>query len=272
MTPEAYIRSVIKAHTVSESAGSLAITTANQLYPWIRIWANHILGALDNERTILKPQNYLLGIAPTGSIVKGTNIVGATDVDLFISLSHKTPGTLEKIYSSLSKYLGLLGFCARQQDVSIGVNYKNLWIDLVPAKKQNGPTNDHSIYRKKTGGWTKTNVARHVSLVEKSGRRNEIRAIKIWRKLHGLEFPSFYIELTVIEALRRCAVGRLAVNLQRVFEYLSDDFTKAKIVDPANSNNVVSEDLDDKEKRAIVTSALSSRIKALKSTWEEIIW
>jgi len=267
-----YIRSVIKAYTVRQFIGSLAIDTSKQLYPWIRIWANHILGALDTERTILKPQNYLLGIAPSGSIVKGTNIVGATDVDLFISLSHKTPNTLEEIYSSLSKYLGLLGFCTREQDVSIGINYKNLWIDLVPAKKHSGPTNDHSIYRKKTGSWTKTNVKRHVMLVNKSGRKNEIRAIKIWRNLHGLEFPSFYVELTVIEALRRCAVGRLTVNLQRVFEYLSSDFTKARIVDPANSNNVVSEDLDDKAKHSIVRAALSSRIMALRSTWEEIIW
>ena len=272
MNPEVYIRSVIRTYRVREAVRALALAASKELYPLIRIWANHILGALDNNGNILKPHNYLLRIVPTGSIIKGTNIVGATDVDLFISLSYKTPSTLEEIYENLSRYLKLLGFCTREQDVSIGVNYKNVWIDLVPGKKQSGPTNDHSIYRKETRSWTKTNVWRHVSLVKKSGRLNEIRVIKIWRKLHGLDFPSFYIELSVIEALKRCLSGRLAINLQKVFEYLSGDFTKARILDPANSNNVVSEDLRDEEKRAIARAAFSSRIKALESSWEEIIW
>jgi hypothetical protein len=267
-----YIRSVIRANTVRQALGSLAIATSKELYPWIRIWANKILDAVESDRAIIKSHNYLLGIAPTGSIVKGTNIVGATDVDLFISLSHKTPSTLAEIYSSLSKYLELLGLRIREQDVSIGVDYKNLWIDLIPAKKHGGPTNDHSIYRRKIGSWTKTNVTKHVSLVKNCGRRNEIRAIKLWRNLHDLEFPSFYIELTVIEALRRCAVGRLTVNLQKVFEYLASDFAKARILDPANSNNVVSDELNEKAKQKIARAALSSRIMALKSTWEEIIW
>ena len=133
-------------------------------------------------------------------------------------------------------------------------------------------TYDHSIYRKKTGTWTKTNIWKHISLVKKSGRQNEIRAIKIWRKLHRLEFPSFCIELTVIEALRRRPPGRLAVNLQKVFEYLSTDFRQARILDPANSDNMVSDDLNDEEKRAIARAALASGIKALESSWEEIIW
>jgi len=182
------------------------------------------------------------------------------------------PRTLKETYESLSIYLKLLGFCIREQDVSIGVSYKNLWIDLVPAKKYCGPTNDHSIYRKKTGSWTKTNVFKHFSLVNKSGRKNEIRAMKIWRNLHGLEFPSFYLELSVIQALKRHIVGRLAVNLQKVFEYLSTDFKNARILDPANSNNVVSDDLTQKEKQAIARTALSSRLKSSQMLWNQIIW
>ena len=220
MKPEVYIRSVIRTYRVGEAVRANALATSKQLYPCIRTWANHILGALDNNGNIFKPRNNLLRIAPTGSIIKGTNIVGATDVDLFISLSYKISSTLEEIYESLSRYLKLLGFCTREQDVSIGINYKNIWIDLVPGKKQSGPTNNHSIYRKETRSWTKTNVWRHVSLVRKSGRLNEIRAIKIWRKLHGLNFPSFYIELSIIEALKRRLSGRLAINLQKFLSIL----------------------------------------------------
>lgn len=272
MTNYKYIRLIINKHSVSNLVMNHARSTAKDLYPCIRIWANHILGMIDKDSDIIMNRNYFQGIIPTGSIVKRTNIIGGTDVDLFISLSYRTPCALEDIYDSLSRYLKLLGFFTRDQDVSIGVNYKNLWIDLVPGHKQKGSTNDHSIYRKKTGSWTKTNVNKHVSFVTKSGRRNEIKALKIWRKLHGLEFPSFLIELSVIEALKRKPVGRLSVNLLKVFEYLSSDFIKARIIDPANLNNIVSEDLNDKEKNAIARSALSSRNSAIKSLWEEIIW
>jgi hypothetical protein len=34
-----------------------------------------------------------------------------------------------------------------------------------------------------------------------SGRVNEIRALKVWRQCHNLDFPSFYLELTLIDAL-----------------------------------------------------------------------
>lgn len=272
MTPDKYIRSVLRNYLIKPDVVSFSLLTSKRLYPWIRIWANHILGALDTQDKILKPHNFLLQIAPTGSLVKGTNIVGSADVDLFISLSHKTPRTLEEIYRSLSGYLSLLGLPTKEQDVSIGINYDNLWIDLVPGKKLNGPTNDHSIFRRKTGSWTKTNVMKHVSLIKKSGRREEIRALKIWRNLHSLEFPSFYIELVVIEALKRCPRGKLSANLLRVFEYLTDDFKKARILDPSNTNNVVSEDLSNDEKGAVIRAAISSRTKALQSFWEKIIW
>lgn len=49
--------------------------------------------------------------------------------------------------------------------------------------------------------WTQTNVSLHVSTVHNSGRLREIRAVKIWRMLHGLDFPSLYHELFVIDAL-----------------------------------------------------------------------
>lgn len=272
MTPDKYLREVLRDYTVKPVTTARAILLSKELYPPIRLWANRILGTTGTQSSIFETHKNLLKIQTTGSIVKGTNIIGSTDVDLFVSLSYKTPGTLREIYTSLYQYLNLCRLSIRKQDVSIGVNYKGVWIDLVPAKKQSGPTNDHSIYRSKTGKWTKTNVQKHVSLVSKSGRKNEIRALKIWRNLHKLHFPSFYLELTVIEALKGALFGRLDVNLQKVFEYLSGDLKDKRIVDPANSNNIVSEDLNLQEKQEIARTALSSRVKSLQMLWSQIIW
>lgn len=248
-----YIRLIIAKHRVKSAASSNALQVAKQLFPLIRKWAG----------------NYLSRIHTTGSFAKGTNIIGTTDIDLFISLRSTTPYALDEIYGSLSNYIRKKGYSIREQNVSIRVHYKNLVIDLVPAKKQQGPTYDHSIYLRKGDTWTKTNVRKHVLLVKNSGRLKEIRAIKIWRKLHCLEFPSFCLELSVIKALRGHRSLKISSNLLTVFKYFSDNFENERVIDPSNSNNIVSDDLNNEEKQTIKSTALSS---LSKSYWDQIIW
>jgi hypothetical protein len=59
----------------------------------------------------------------------------------------------------------------------------------------------NSLYRSKPNTWTQTNISTYISHVVNSGRTDEIRILKIWRQLHGLTFPSFFLELAVINAL-----------------------------------------------------------------------
>jgi hypothetical protein len=45
--------------------------------------------------------------------------------------------------------------------------------------------------------------------------------------------------------------------------------TSARIEDPANTNNILSDDLTDAEKRAVAAAA---RASLSKQRWEEVIW
>lgn len=252
MTAYQYIVSVISRYKLSSIESSFSYERARKLYPLIARWA----------------RPYLLRITPSGSYAKGTAIRGTTDIDLFISLSPKTPCTLSEIYNKLSEYLLSSGYQIREQNVSIGLTISNVKIDLVPARKQPGLTSCHSIYRRKARTWTMTNINKHIGFVKNSGRLNEIRAMKIWRNLHGLEFPSFYLELSVMNALKGCSRLSLVSNLVKVLEYFSDDFTDAFIQDPANSNNIISDDLTEKEKQAIASMA---NLSLMKTTWDQVI-
>jgi hypothetical protein len=82
-------------------------------------------------------------------------------------------------------------------------------------------------------------------------------------------FSVFYLELTVINALPLgFSPGALSGNVWKVLEYLRDKFPNARVVDPANTNNVISDDLTVTEKakvRAAATKALGAKI------WEEIV-
>lgn len=223
-------------------------------------------------RPVIVPwaRGYLLGIQYSGSFVKGTSIIGGTDLDLFVSLSANTPDSLADIHRTLFNALKSAGFNPRRQNVSIKAHAAQMDVDLVPGKRWATLSNDHSLFRRKSGTWTKTNVHKHVAYVQNSRRVDEIRAIKIWRQLHGLDFPSFYLELAVIKALqRRPQFLHLADNVEFTLEYLSSQLEIDRIQDPANTNNIVSDDLTKAEKCKIASQAAS----ALKQLyWDQIIW
>ena len=114
-----------------------------------------------------------------------------------------------------------------------------------------------------------TNVAEHLRVVTGSGRAQEIRALKIWRERQRLDFSSFYLELTVIDALRGRRSQELAENVRRVLQYLVDDFPRARVVDPANPHNVISDGYGPEEKRAI---AMAARKALGMRRWQQVLW
>lgn len=253
MTPDDYVLSVIARYRVQTGPGSAAYQAGQLLYPVIALWAGR----------------YLLEVTYSGSYAKGTAVRGSTDVDLFISVAPDTPGTLKDLYEHLLAFLHAKHLSPGPQNVSIRIPYRGLSVDLVPGRKQRGNTRDHSLYRHRAGCWTKTNVSKHVSFVRNSMRLNEIRALKVWRQLHGLDFPSFYLELAVINALSGRRTHQLAANVLAALQYIEDRLTTARLVDPANSNNIVSDDLNVAEKRRAADQAAAS---LGKPSWRHIIW
>nr|WP_320146518.1 nucleotidyltransferase [uncultured Anaeromusa sp.] len=213
--------------------------------------------------------NQITNIQLSGSRAKGTAISLSSDIDLFISLKSDTTNSLKEIFETLYDKLAYYNFKSRKQNVSIGVQYKGHSVDLIPAKKRPGNTNDHSLYRNKVESWTQTNITTHIELVKNSGRLSEIVAFKIWRKLHGLEFPSIYLELTVLEALYNKNKNQPTKNFFTVLEYLNTSFVNKKIIDPANSNNTISDDLYKYEKEAIAKKAKEC---LAAQNWNQIIW
>lgn len=254
MTADEYLVSIVNKYHVTGNVDAMTkLLVVDPLVKIINEWAG----------------TQLNDISYSGSRAKGTAINLSSDIDLFISLKSDTTNTLREIYTSLYNKVIANKITARKQNVSIGVTYGGHSIDLVPGKKQAGNTNDHSLYRSKVDTWTKTNINSHINLVKNSGRLTEIIALKIWRKLHRLEFPSIYLELTVLEALYNKNKNQPANNFMTILEYLRDPFVDKVIIDPSNSNNTISDDLYKYEKEAIAKKAKESRNA---KNWGDIIW
>lgn len=250
MTPDQYLISVLQREAVDTSLNSPVRAVQGVITPVIQAWAGQ----------------YLQGIGPSGSFAKGTANRSGTDIDLFISLAPNTPVTLKEIYENLYKRLDEEKLSPKRQNVSINIRLGAVDIDLVPGKQQNALSSDHSLYRRRGDTWMQTNVAQHINLIRTSGRTAEMRLLKLWRKQKGLEFLSFYVELTTIEALKGKG-GILTDNIRTSLEYLRDKFETARVVDPANTNNVISDDLTATEKKAIKTAAVA----ALAGNWTDFV-
>ncbi|MEK9174941.1 MAG: nucleotidyltransferase [Patescibacteria group bacterium] len=249
-----YIRTVISRHTPNITY--VVEHKVNELQPHIHAWANG--------------HAYILKLS--GSLAKGTAITGATDIDIFISLdpSVSTCNTLENVYSTLRNRFNGAGYTAREQNVSVGIDHTGLKIDVVARVKHHILGLDHSVWKRKAKTWTKTNIDAHINLVKNSGRISDIKAIKIWRKLHDLDFPSFYLELSVIEALKGTGLigSSPANNFVKVMNYLVDDFENKVINDPSNQSNEVSDELTLAEKQKIKNLAQTT----LAGNWNQAIW
>lgn len=159
-------------------------------------------------------------------------------------------------------------FQIRRQNVSIGVIHNSYNIDLVPAKRQSQYGNDHSLCVTKKDTWIKTNIEIHILHILRSSRITEIKLTKIWRNINQLNFPSFYLELLVVDALYNCRIGEIELNFMKVLLFIADNIENRTYIDPANTNNLISDQLSKSEKRKI---ALIARNSSTQTYWENII-
>ncbi len=248
MTGLEYVNEVLRKYAVNPNK---AVQYHKFFSPYIEEWANG-----------------LVDIKISGSSKKGTAVSSGTDVDLFISITSTSNDTLCDLYSSLFSYMTNKGFKARKQNVSIGIDYNSDQIDLVPGRRQSQYGNDHSLYVSKKNSWTKTNIDIHILEVSKSNRLDEIKLTKIWRNLNELDFPSFYLELVVIEALYNCKIGATDVNFLKILNFIADSLESKVYYDPANTNNCISDQIGTSEKRKLANAAKNS---ASQQYWKDIV-
>lgn len=219
-----------------------------------------------------------VNILDSGSRAKGTAISLASDVDYLVSLTsgcNNNNGGLKGCYDSLFTKLNNTYSSVRKQNVSVRINLSGLEVDVTPARKQNGNTNYHNLYLSKSNSWTQTNIQKHITDISQSGRTKEIKVLKIWRELHQMDFPSIYLEYLLVNNIllnRSKDINSLGDNVWHALNELAKTQGNplfARIVDPANSNNILSDLLTVTEKNKIISQAQTS---IRQTNWNQIVW
>lgn len=240
-SPNQYILEIIelrKANAISIEDGRV-----QSLIKHIKDWAEHDFAE----------------VFVSGSSAKGTVLKGSSDLDLFISLKSGMSDRLEDNFHSLAEMLSDKDISFRRQNVSVRVKYHGLQIDLVPGKKKPRSRHKHTLYmhRDEMQNRIETNVNNHIKYVVDSGRVNEILALKIWRDINEIGFPSMYLEMYTIMALKGKWKSKkfLARNFYYVLEHLANYFDSAMVYDPSNGSNKISDSLYAYEKKSIQAAA-----------------
>ena len=251
-TTEQYAASIVEKYHIAADPGSAPHRAVDEVVPLLKQWA----------------KQYLLGITLSGAYAKNTAITLTSHADVLIALSPVPGKEIRDVFWSLFEFLTEQNLKPDTRNVSIHLPVHGLWVDLVPAYRDHG-IYGNILFNKKTGAAVHTDVAKHIHLVANSGRQQEISAIKIWRERKRLDFPSLYLELIVLRALEGEPFGQLAENILTVFRYLSHNFERVVIADPANSKNIVSSDVSEDGKQAIAAAA---RGALYDENWKKIIW
>ncbi len=253
--PDLYLQAVVGRHRVTASPVSGPERIRRRLLPLLHGWAGENLEA----------------VVLAGSYAKETAIrtrpmfPADTDTDLFLSLKPDTPGRLEEIYGSLEA--AFREFQPRRRNVAVRIIAETTNVDLTPGRRREG-SEFHTLWQNRYSTWLQTNVAEQGRFVRQSGAADAIIAAKIWRRRQALRFPSYCLELAVIRALARADAGGPSERFLAVLRFLRDEFPTARMTDPANSNNIVSDALEAAEKARIAEAARQS---LAAQDWSEIL-
>ncbi len=204
-----------------------------------------------------------------GSYGKNTMLDVYHDLDIVVYYPSSTARTLKDIYWEV--YNALSGhYVVRQKDVAIRLPYQSgFTVDVVPARALDDTFRYANLYRSVTDSRLQTSIKVHIETVQQSNLRGTMRLMKLWNLRHDLGLRSFFVELLVARVLKDTSITGYDDKLWTMFLYIRENIETVRIVDPANTNNVISDLIPTSRKRAVALQAQA----ALNATyWEKIVW
>lgn len=207
----------------------------------------------------------------SGSYAKHDAINTKFDLDVCQPFRKSAFSTLEEMADAVFDFFEnefedehLVKYKTRKQRVSTGITFvidgNEIQMDIVPGREllanDYAETNRLNLHVRakllQPVSTTQTNIQEHINLVKgKNSERSIIRLLKIWKSnKNQSRVKSFFVELITIRAFENCSEVPTGIweQLKMVMEYIRDNVQTIRLVDPANSNNVVSDTMTEFEK------------------------
>lgn len=192
-----------------------------------------------------------------GSFGKNTMIRELYDLDIVVYWASDCGFTLQDIYNAVGDALKKNWKVVRSKTVAWELPFDGgFHLDVVPGRALNNTFKYANLYRTDTTTSLQTSIKVHIDTVRNSGRHDAIRLMKLWRKRKGVPFKkSLALELITIDGCAGSPAENLEKQLMAAFRYISNNILTARLVDPANTNNVISDEIPYSDKLVIQAAA-----------------
>ena len=216
-----------------------------------------------------------------GSREKGTMIAERYDLDIVSYFPSTDTRSLKEIREDVSNHLKKKYLIRPKTSAERITNVRDstapngYHIDVVPGRFIEG-TKDvflHVAYGEKER--MQTNLKVHIDHIVNSGCVPVIRIVKLWACRNDVPIKTFVLELFVVRTLSGSRdKGNLTESFRTVMEALKDDYGSTQLVDPANSNNIVSQMVDPAEEVMVAQAAEEASEKIGSSddiaSWKDV--
>lgn len=200
-----------------------------------------------------------------GSITKDTSIYDS-DIDIQIPFKRGF-GSIENVYNAVSDFIfeefkdaKLEGIREQKHSIGLEFNIRNeiKRIDVVPLREVDNNSGDTYLYVNNTGfferpTYKKTNYLKQSKTLQFSTKEKRIiRLLKVWKVENNLKLKSIHIEFLVKKAFEKKPMSYgIDKCLLEAISFLAENIMFIKIIDPANTNNIISNSLTYKEKEKV---------------------
>src|SRR3989344_1067608 len=197
-----------------------------------------------------------------GSHAKGTMNAEQYDLDIVCYFPSSDTRSLKEIRENVSAHLKNKYLIQPKASAERITNLKEssvpngYHIDVVPGRFIEG-TKDvfiHVAYGDKER--MQTNLKVHIDHIVQSGCVPVLRLAKLWAHRNNVGVKTFILELFVVRALSGARdKANLKTSFLKLLQALKDEFSVVQLVDPANSNNIVSQLISPSEQVLVVHNA-----------------
>ncbi|MEK6583670.1 MAG: hypothetical protein AABY66_02335, partial [Nitrospirota bacterium] len=189
-----------------------------------------------------------------GSKAKGTMIKENYDLDMVCYFLSDEGRTLKELYEYVkgilsAKYIVEPKASALRIKAQSNGSKIDYHIDVVPGKFIDETQKDVFLYVSTAEKERlKTNIKKHIVYISESNYKDVIKIVKLWRTRNNLRIKTFVLEILVVETLNDEKGLSLSEATICVLNNIYENIRSLKLVDPANSNNVLSDILSPSDK------------------------
>lgn len=250
MTNEQYFQNLLAGQALTTSE-----TNA------LRSWRDQIQGQLSGFQG--SPRFYY-----GGSYGKDTIIRASYDLDLVTYWPHDCGYALADIFNAVGAELRKHWKYVQQKNVAWTLPSEGgFHLDVVPGRAMDSTFKYANLYRSTAGSSLQTSIKVHIDAVRKSGRRELIRLLKLWKVRRNVPVKSFVLEILGVEGAKGTSMVDVEPQIAAALMHIRDRIQTANIVDPANSNNNLGDTMTAQERLATRNAAAAAIVAR---TWNEV--